>query len=577
MEPLAGLQLAGAAGNHLAPGTLQKQHLVFDHVHHGFAGGQQVQLVQAVLPKGRGDVGFVAQQGIIIGKAARPQLHPGKVVQLVQMLAALFGRIAQGAVAAQVQPQGQKITAEDHVQSAAVLTLGVGVLQLNFSVRKIAAKQGGLTGHNAVGAAAVAVGGGRVVGHTAAHLLHGFVQRAGGAVEHHQHRGGAEGPAVGRADVGGRAGQPGAGTAVHPAHGGNVVVIKKALDQVALGQKVAPLFLAPLGVLVQRGHQLLLQLLHFGNPVPVEHTPHQHQQRRRVGAQGSFGAFGQGFQHCVRRHGAQKNSGVLLNHPKKGVVVLAAPVGIQGVQQHIVRLKPLAVAVVVQAALFFRQLLKGQGGAVLQHMVAAVAVTVRQALHEGVAAGQLRQQGGGIASAGDGLGHFNRELIGQPHHGQKFLLGRGQRVDHGGGEQGVNVGIFARQRAPLGQRLQVQVNRQDPALRVVQKVLQFLLGEIGPAAVHVDGQVGLIQPKLLGRELVQPVPQANALPLGEDPVPAGDDQVNVARHMHGGAAEKLGHGAAAQQVEVVHKNVAFVRPGQLAVQIVQNQGGPGEV
>ena len=92
--------LAGAAGNHLAPGPLQQQHLVFNHVHHGLAGGQQVQLAQVMLPEGGGNAGLVAQQGIIIGKAARPQLHPGEVVQLVQVLMALFGRIAQGAVAA---------------------------------------------------------------------------------------------------------------------------------------------------------------------------------------------------------------------------------------------------------------------------------------------------------------------------------------------------------------------------------------------------------------------------------------------------------------------------------------------
>ena len=122
-------------------------------------------------------------------------------------------------------------------------------------------------------------------------------------------------------------------------------------------------------------------------------------------------------------------------------------------QQHPVRFKPLAVAVVVQGALFFRQLLKGQGGAVFQHMVAAVAVTVRQALDEGVAAGQFCQQGRGVASAGDGLGHFHGELVSHPQHGQKFLLNRRQRVDHGGGEQGGDVGIFARQRAPLRQRL----------------------------------------------------------------------------------------------------------------------------
>ena len=246
-------------------------------------------------------------------------------------------------------------------------------------------------------------------------------------------------------------------------------------------------------------------------------------------------------------------------------------------QRHPVCFKPLAVAVVVQGALFFRQLLKGQGGAVFQHMVAAVAVTVRQALDEGVAAGQFRQQGRGVASAGDGLGHFHGELVSHPQHGQKFLLNRRQRVDHGGGEQGGDVGIFARQRAPLRQRLQAQVNRRDPALGVVQKVLQLLFGEVGPAAAHVDGQVGLIQPKLLGRELVQPVPQTNALFLGENPVPAGHDQVYVARQVHGRAAQKLGRRAVVQQVKVVHKNVAFIRPGQLAAHIVQNQGGLGGV
>ena len=112
---------------------------------------------------------------------------------------------------------------------------------MDVGIRKAALHQGGLPGHDGLRPLAVALGDLIVVGHTFVHLGQLPVQGSVLAVEHHQHRGGAKGPAAAVLDADGRAGHLGAGAAVQAAHGADVVVHQKAHDKVALPQQVSPL------------------------------------------------------------------------------------------------------------------------------------------------------------------------------------------------------------------------------------------------------------------------------------------------------------------------------------------------
>ena len=67
-----------------------------------------------------------------------------------------------------------------------------------------------------------------VMGHTLVHFGQFFAQLPGGAVVHHQHRGGAEGPAAAVAQGDGGAAHLAAGAAVEAAHLGDVVVEQRS-------------------------------------------------------------------------------------------------------------------------------------------------------------------------------------------------------------------------------------------------------------------------------------------------------------------------------------------------------------
>ena len=191
------------------------------------------------------------------------------------------------------------------------------------------------------------VGDAAVAGHAAVHLHQFLVQQAGAAMEHPQHRGGTEGPAAGAVDADRRAAHQVGGAAVHPAHGGDVVIHQKAFDQVALAQQVAALLLVPFGVFLQTGQQQGLVLQHPGDLFPVEHAAHQHQQGRGVGFQCRLRPGGQVRQRGSGGQGGQLDAGIFLHYPQTAIEIAALPVGGQGAQVAAAALKPLAVAAVV--------------------------------------------------------------------------------------------------------------------------------------------------------------------------------------------------------------------------------------
>ena len=116
-------------------------------------------------------------------------------------------------------------------------------------------------------------------------------------------------------------------------------------------------------------------------------------------------------------------------------------------------------------------------------MVEPISDAIRQALDERVLRGQHGEHPFGIGVARDELRNLCRELVRKPHHNQKRPLLFRQRVYHGGGKCCINIGISVRQRAPLGERAQVQIHGGEPALAGIQQALDLRVGQVGPAAV----------------------------------------------------------------------------------------------
>ena len=210
-------------------------------------------------------------------------------------------------------------------------------------------------------------------------------------------------------------------------------------------------------------------------------------------------------------------------------------------------------------------------------MMAAVQVAVRQTFDKGIAAGQLGQQGGGIRPPGDSLGHLDGKLIGQAQHGQKLLLHRRQRIDHGGGEQVVDVGAFVRQGAAVLQRLQAQVDGGEPALGSEQQLFHVRVGKLAPAAADISAQPGFVQPQLLGAENAHPAAQLHQLVFPRMAVAGGDDDMHVLRQAQCPLYQKNSAAGILQQMEVIKEDIAGIRPGQCVVQIVDQHGGCGGI
>ena len=102
---------------------------------------------------------------------------------------------------------------------------------------------------------------------------------------------------------------------------------------------------------------------------------------------------------------------------------------------------PCAETFTAVRLLLFRQCQEGALGTLLHHVMKAIGHAIRQAGYKGVLGGQHRQQFFCISVPGDKMSHLHSELIGKTHYRQKLPLLFRQRVDHGGSEGGVNVGV----------------------------------------------------------------------------------------------------------------------------------------
>ena len=131
-------------------------------------------------------------------------------------------------------------------------------------------------------------------------------------------------------------------------------------------------------------------------------------------------------------------------------------------------------------------------GTFFHHVVEAEGHTVRQAFYKCVLRGQYGKQLFRIGVSCDEARHFHGKLIGKPHDRQKLLLLFRERVDHGGGERGINVGIVVGQLPTLGECPQVQIDGGKPALAGIEQGFDLRVGKLGTASVSINGKLRVV-------------------------------------------------------------------------------------
>ena len=276
------------------------------------------------------------------------------------------------------------------------------------------------------------------------------------------------------------------------------------------------------------GFQQGFQLHHFGDLLPSEHPAHQHQNGQRVALQRFHRAAVQPLQQLGGAEGGKQIPRVRLDDGKGCVAVAAVLKGLQSVEVLGFLGIPAAIPLPDLRLPSGGQLGKEPLGALFHHVVEAEAHPVRQAGDKGVLLGEGPQHLLRVGQGGDSPGHLHRELIGQPHHSEEAPGLLGQGLQHGGGEHLINV-RFPGVRSLLRQGPEPQVNGGHPALRGLLQLCQLLLVQGRAAAVDIGRQLAALQPQLLRADAVQPSAQPQHLIPGQDPVPAGGDEVDVFR------------------------------------------------
>ena len=236
-----------------------------------------------------------------------------------------------------------------------------------------------------------------------------------------------------------------------------------------------------------------------------------------------------------------------------------------------VLLMPQAEALPIEPLRFGIQPEKTPLGARLHHVVKAIGHAVRQPRDKGVLLGQQGEDLPRVRVTGDTLGHLNGKFIGQSHDRQKLPLLFRQRIDHGGGEGGVDVGVAAGQYAALGERPQIQVHGGEPALAGIEEALHLCVGKLRAAAVGVDGKLCVVQAQLLRADLIDLGPQPHRLRRGQEAVAACNDQMDVCGQPVCQHTEEQGGALVRQQVEIVDKEMAGGLARQRVAEAVRQQ------
>ena len=224
----------------LFPFPLREINLVFNHPHHGLGGVQDVDAIQLMGEEGRGDALRQSQQRAGIGGRAVEGEQQHRIAAVKQRTACVGGFGQRLCIFL------QQCAAQKKVPHA----LGdVGLIFLLRNIPRagaeqprllqIAAQIGGLGFHNELRTCPVLLRYAVIIGHGFVHLPHFLIQRARFSVEHLQHRGGAEGEGTVGADGDGGPRHLAAGAAVQGTHTRDVVIGKKAQDEVAFAAQIA--------------------------------------------------------------------------------------------------------------------------------------------------------------------------------------------------------------------------------------------------------------------------------------------------------------------------------------------------
>ena len=73
----------------------------------------------------------------------------------------------------------------------------------------------------------------------------------------------------------------------------------------------------------------------------------------------------------------------------------------------------------------------------------------------------------------------------------------------------------------LGKHPQIQINRREPALAVIQQRIYLLVGKRGSAPIGIDRQLSMVKPKLRRADLVHLSAQSDKLCRRQEHVAAG--------------------------------------------------------
>ena len=323
--------------------------------------------------------------------------------------------------------------------------------------------------------------------------------------------------------------------------------------------------------------QQRFQFQHLRDLPPGEHPAHQHQNGKWISLQRFGGALVQRRQHILRLQRRQQDARIAADDPQQRVVIPALPVSGEGVEILPVLLIPQTEALPIALLRFRRHRLKAALGTLLHHVVEAIGSAVRQARDKGVLLRQRREDLPRVPIACDILRHFDGEFIGKPHDRQKRPLLFRQRIDHGGGKGGVDVGMAAGQHAALGERAQIQINGGEPPLAGIEKAFHLRVGKLRAAAVGIDGQLRVVKAQLLRADLIHFGPKPHRLRGEQKTIPACNDQMYICGQVVCQHTEEQRGALVGQQVKIVDENAAWDFARQRMAEIVHQQSAASGV
>ena len=186
MHGLAHRQQLCAVPDDLGISALSKIHLIFDHLHHGLARREHIDVRETVQGEDLRNFVRFTSQGMVVGAGGAPEVDPRGVVIAQQRCVSLLKGIALLHIGMQREPPRQKIAAQRHVDLSVVLHLCIGPLQFNVGIREAPLTEQRLGAHDGLCTLPVVIRDLVIMGHALVHLRKLAFHRSRCTVEHHQ-------------------------------------------------------------------------------------------------------------------------------------------------------------------------------------------------------------------------------------------------------------------------------------------------------------------------------------------------------------------------------------------------------